>query len=348
MRKLLGLVVILGLGAAALAAPQALASHVRCGDTVTADTVLDDDLACSGPAPGIEIGADAVTLDLHGHSLTQNHYGPGVLNPGFEDVTIENGAIQTEISDGILLNDADRNTLRDLQVVHLLGNEFTSPIQLNRSDEGLIEGNVVSGWVRAIRLTESNRIVITGNRTGYFPCALEGDCSTFATGGSVILRDSDDNVVERNSLSQGISGLDGAGSDRNLFRRNSVTLSVGTGLFMYGGEDNVVEKNRILHNSAVGIDALGTRIRIEKNDVSDNGGDGIVVYDPSSIVLHNVARGNGDDGIRVASAGIVVGHNQVTENRDLGIDAVPGVIDGGGNKGSGNGNPQQCVNITCK
>jgi hypothetical protein len=30
----------------------------------------------------------------------------------------------------------------------------------------------------------------------------------------------------------------------------------------------------------------------------------------------------------------------------LGIDAVPGVIDGGGNTTSGNGNPEQCTNVS--
>jgi hypothetical protein len=45
----------------------ALASHVRCGDTITANTTLDSDLLdCAGD--GIGIGADGITLDLNGHS----------------------------------------------------------------------------------------------------------------------------------------------------------------------------------------------------------------------------------------------------------------------------------------
>jgi hypothetical protein len=35
-------------------------------------------------------------------------------------------------------------------------------------------------------------------------------------------------------------------------------------------------------------------------------------------------------------------------NADLGIEAVPGVTDGGGNRATGNGNPLQCVSITCR
>jgi len=35
-------------------------------------------------------------------------------------------------------------------------------------------------------------------------------------------------------------------------------------------------------------------------------------------------------------------------NDDLGIDSVRGVIDGGGNKASGNGDPRQCTHIACR
>jgi hypothetical protein len=35
-------------------------------------------------------------------------------------------------------------------------------------------------------------------------------------------------------------------------------------------------------------------------------------------------------------------------NDALGIEAVFGVIDGGGNLASGNGDPRQCVNVRCR
>ena len=46
----------------------ALASHVSCGDTITADTTLDSDLV-DCPNNGIVIGANNVTLDLNGHTI---------------------------------------------------------------------------------------------------------------------------------------------------------------------------------------------------------------------------------------------------------------------------------------
>ena len=40
--------------------------------------------------------------------------------------------------------------------------------------------------------------------------------------------------------------------------------------------------------------------------------------------------------------------NTAHDNIDLGIEAVPGVVDGGGNSASCNGNPLQCTNVFCE
>src|SRR3954452_16066941 len=43
-----------------------------------------------------------------------------------------------------------------------------------------------------------------------------------------------------------------------------------------------------------------------------------------------------------------VTRNLAVHNANLGIEAIPGVIDGGGNRAFGNGNPAQCINIACR
>ena len=48
---------------------QALVSQVSCGATITTDTQLDSDLA-NCPSNGIVIGADNITLDLNGHTVS--------------------------------------------------------------------------------------------------------------------------------------------------------------------------------------------------------------------------------------------------------------------------------------
>jgi hypothetical protein len=57
--------------------------------------------------------------------------------------------------------------------------------------------------------------------------------------------------------------------------------------------------------------------------------------------------GDNDDGIHVEDPGTTIADNRANDNADYGIQAVPGVIDGGGNTASGNGNPLQCVNVVC-
>jgi hypothetical protein len=55
-------------GFTVLGAGQALAGHVRCGDTITTDTTLTSNLV-NCPNNGILIGADNITLDLNGRTI---------------------------------------------------------------------------------------------------------------------------------------------------------------------------------------------------------------------------------------------------------------------------------------
>ena len=43
----------------------------------------------------------------------------------------------------------------------------------------------------------------------------------------------------------------------------------------------------------------------------------------------------------------IITGNVAVHNADLGIEAIPGVVDGGGNHAAGNGNPAQCINVMC-
>jgi hypothetical protein len=61
----------------------------------------------------------------------------------------------------------------------------------------------------------------------------------------------------------------------------------------------------------------------------------------------NVVDGMADDGIDVQAAGTRLESNKATNNGDWGIDAVPGVIDLGGNIATGNGQGAQCRNVAC-
>jgi hypothetical protein len=78
--------------------------------------------------------------------------------------------------------------------------------------------------------------------------------------------------------------------------------------------------------------------------------DGFVVVKKHdhSLLKHNIARGAGDDGFDVESRSTTLTRNRAVRNGDLGIEAVRGVIDGGGNEASANGDPRQCTNVVCR
>ena len=110
----------------AFSAGPASASHVRCGDTITANTTLDSDLV-DCPSNGILIGADGITLDLNGHTIAGDDepFEPcpvdqpcdiGVLNEGHDDVTIQGGTVRG-FGPGVGVVQANRNRLRDVAAV---------------------------------------------------------------------------------------------------------------------------------------------------------------------------------------------------------------------------------------
>jgi hypothetical protein len=77
--------------------------------------------------------------------------------------------------------------------------------------------------------------------------------------------------------------------------------------------------------------------------------DGIAIDSvPKRTVLRrNHVFGAGDDGFDVQSRTTKLSRNRAVGNADLGIEAVRGLIDGGGNRASGNGNPLECTNVFC-
>jgi hypothetical protein len=72
----------------------------------------------------------------------------------------------------------------------------------------------------------------------------------------------------------------------------------------------------------------------------------VTVVGGSGLVARNRVEGVGT-GIRAFDS-VTVSRNTANDNGNLGIEAEPTVIDGGGNRASGNGNPLQCVSVRCK
>jgi hypothetical protein len=86
------------------------------------------------------------------------------------------------------------------------------------------------------------------------------------------------------------------------------------------------------------------------NVLSGNDGDGLLVDEgvTGTLIRDDRADDNSDDGIDVESASATVTGSRADGNGDLGIEAVAGVVDGGHNRATANGNPSQCTNVFCR
>jgi hypothetical protein len=159
-----GLLLATAAAALAVAVPQAAAAKSpSCGSTITKDTTLTKDIT-GCPGIGLKIGADGITLDLDGHTVSaaaeRNPKAHGILNEGHDGVTIRGGTVSGFGAYGVRLSHADDNVVRDMRMA---GN-FTG-IGLFESDRGLVTASEMTGsrFVGA-NLTGGKRDRIVANR----------------------------------------------------------------------------------------------------------------------------------------------------------------------------------------
>src|SRR5256884_9901896 len=101
----------------AVGASPALAQHVSCGQVITHNTHVKNDLL-NCPGDGLVIGASNIKLSLGGHTIdgVNSATADGINNKGgFDNVKVEHGTIQ-QFRIGIELNGADGNNIEDLTV----------------------------------------------------------------------------------------------------------------------------------------------------------------------------------------------------------------------------------------
>jgi hypothetical protein len=292
---------------------QAMAAHLSCGDTIKQSTTLDNDLV-DCPGNGINIGAAGITLNLGGHTVdgTGNSFGIAVGRRA--GVTVRNGTVRRFL-DGVVLLGAYNSTLEDLTLTE------------NTAD-GASLGSSASYTVHRV--------------TG------------FANGGSGIeIGDTAGSVVTHNESYGNRGGIAGSMASNSLFEDNSSHDNRTWGMLLMTATGVRLADNRVADNGAEGI-LLSDDIdgdEFVNNQVSGSGADGILLTGDnigSNLFERNRSDGNGDDGIDLDGPGSTLTRNTANFNADLGIEAVPGVTNGGGNKARGNGNPAQCLNVTCK
>jgi large repetitive protein len=359
--------------APAVTGGEASAGHVSCGDTITADTTLDGDLL-DCPNNGIVIGADDIALDLNGHRIEGDgeEFEPcpedgfcdiGVLNDGHDGVTVRRGSVR-EFGVGVFVGRA-----RDSRVLGI------------SSSRNLFFGFVVAESARSVVRNSSgnNNIPPEGDGMGLFGSHdvrildssfrhnpgpgihVEDSTDNLIKGnlllgnGPAILMQADRNRVRGNRLDRGGGIVVGPGN-RNVIARNRVSRALDS-IAIEGGRGNLVARNVVVRARKTGIRLGLTRPPfggdhndVRRNVVRQSGDDGFLIAkkDDHSRLKRNIAVAAGDDGFDVESRSTKLTGNRAVRNADLGIEAVRGVIDGGGNRASRNGDARQCVNVKCR
>jgi large repetitive protein len=344
-----------------------LNGHTVGGDGVPAPSCSDEgicDLGISNIAghAGVTIKGGAV-----------RGFDIGISVRGNEN-RIQGVASANNSTFGLILGDSTGSRIDHSSSV----DDGVSGILMFDSSDSRIDHNSVAGttgYAMPVFGSSHNRLdqnVLTGDQHGILlgsSDAHEGSndneirANRISRGGSIEIDQSSDNRVEENTLSNPGDGILLGEAQHTLVRDNSVTDAGvgfpdagGFGILFDGADDNLVERNAVTGGKGptifvTSLESQGTSDRnvISHNLANSKFSDGILVNADASATLleRNTATENGYDGIEVGAAGTTLTRNTANFNHELGIEAVPGVIDGGGNRARGNGNPLQCTNVTC-
>ncbi|MDF5754010.1 right-handed parallel beta-helix repeat-containing protein [Spongiactinospora sp. TRM90649] len=352
-------------------APRAEALTVNCGDTLTASVTLTADLHC--PGPGFIIGADDVTVDLAGNSLTGSGTSTAIRVQGRTGVSVLNGTISGFGSGASVTN-----------VGSVAGQiAFTDVRLVGQSVSGYPGGKVtLSG---GLSTCEVKGVTILYGSVTIDDCTVTGPISIHSanysavrdsvlTGGSLTIAQSDLGVYTGNVF-DGYPVTNGSECRRNLFKDNEFKNAPGTAFTAKEVFDparaTVVEDN-VFRDNDIGLTGSGIRnVIVRDNMFEDNATVGMLLSNHHAMsspaaLSANVFTGNGHtpSGITDTSGAPIQGgihlwtrttnpimritltDNIGTGNSGYMIWAPPAmVIDGGGNQGPCGPSPNP--DLTC-
>ncbi|WP_406831514.1 right-handed parallel beta-helix repeat-containing protein [Pedococcus sp. KACC 23699] len=293
---------------------------VGCGSELTVDTTLRSDVVgCVGD--GLVIGADGITLDLNGHTVSgdtvEDPTEVGIRVAGHHDVHVTNGVVQG-FWRGVVFDSSPRGHITAMTARRMTRRGI---VVVNGSDGAQIVGNLsADNQASGIAIVTSDGANVVGNRSlrniGGAGVRLEG--ATHATVSHNLLNansfgmqleDAVGNRLVDNTISGGEMGFEIDASNVNLVDHNRVTgTSTGFGV---GGDDNTITDNQVLHG--IGPDGIGIQIGggnrnlVAHNTVIDQIRYGIEVDNFDEVgrpTTDTVVRGNTVNG---ANEGIAIG-----------------------------------------
>jgi parallel beta-helix repeat protein len=345
------LLVIAGLalvGAASVAAGQVPSAGVECGATITTDTTLDRDLS-DCPSNGIVIGADDITLDLNGHTISgdgkpardcprRQPCDMGVFNDRHDGVTVRNGSLRgfavgvliggvrgnrlVELSSsrnqffGYVIADSSRSVIRDSSGNGNPGPDGDGLGVFGSRDLRIVRNSFRRNAQLGMHIEDSPRNLIKGN--------VVADNGDFG-----ILLEADRNQLRGNRFARdGAAAIQVGPGSRNVIAGNRIRGG-GEGIGIEKGLGNVVARNVVVGVRHDGIrlgmwdPPLGsTRTVVRFNLVIDSGRDGFRVArrDTDALLVDNVARRSRDDGFDIDSPSARLRGNYAVASADRDVE----------------------------
>ena len=212
---------------------------VVCGQTVTSDVTLSDDLVCSGTA--LTVSDASVTIDLDGHRIQGDGSGTGIFVNVTGDVTVRDGKV-SGFDAGILalqgnLRVADMKIAANGTGVAAFGNGQSRPTRLTLTDSHVHHNG--SGVSLCTFLSRQN--VIIGNDISHNE--LGGLSACFDSGGLIadnrFKHNGGDGASLQDSFSEIVSNVFSDNGRNGLL----VTESIGGAGPQYTIKDNVADRN---------------------------------------------------------------------------------------------------------
>lgn len=274
------------------------AAVVSCGDTITQNTVLGNDVGpCSNN--GIVIGANNITLDLNGHRIfgTPNSGdGAGVLVRERQGVRVRRGTVN-DFDGGVVILGGSGNSVTSIIARHNIGaSQGHPPAPSTLYGDGiLVQGS-------------SNNSILSNTADDNGPYGgislITGDSDHPAIPPAVVLN----NLVQFNSVTNNVACRLGPFCDNDGIRiEPRVGSSCLTGPVICPGPGNRIISNKVTGNGLDGIALFGftTANLVQSNNVSRNGfngavrGDGIRVFGSGNTIQSNIVDGNAAGGVSV-------------------------------------------------
>jgi parallel beta-helix repeat protein len=350
MRRVALAICLLAFPLASAAGGGALAqtAPLSCGDTITADTTLDRDLTgCR--SNGLVIGADNITLDLNGHTISgdgklvrrcprRQPCDIGVVNDRHGGVTVRNGSLR-RFATGVLVAGVRDNRLEELSSSRnqFFGYVIADSARTLIRDSSGNDNPAPDG--DGLGVFGSHDLRIVGNsfrRNGQLGMHVENSTDNLIKGNVVarnsdfgIFLEADGNQVPGNrSIRNGVTGIVVGPGSRNVIAGNRISGG-GEGIAIEKGRRNVVARNVVVgvrHDGIrLGIDdpPIGsTSTVVRRNVVIASGEDGFWVAesDRRALLIGNVARRSGDDGFDIDSCSARLRRNRALRSAGEGFE----------------------------